>query len=196
LHHCIGDPRVQKTKIIWIEPALPWWVQNSSAEQKGELALEVTVEKDAAEENGDAWGVAMDVCIPVMHLIDITRSMPYSIQGVKHVFGISFAFNRITEVHVSSPLLSIQRNYSLYLNVYHVSLFASYFQHLTKAIGMVTKSVLKEHLTTVASSMTCTGNLHGFNSSGYKATFQSLNVQAPFTEATLSVSTIHFLLVL
>ncbi|TVU36980.1 hypothetical protein EJB05_18942, partial [Eragrostis curvula] len=150
-----GDPRVQKSKIIWIEPSLPCWVQTSSAEQKGELALEITVEKEAAAENGDAWGVAVDACIPVMHLIDTTRSMPYSIQGVKQVFGISFAFDRAAK-------------------------------HLSKAIGMVTKSVLKEHLTTVASSMTCTGNLHGFNSSDYKATFQSLNVQAPFTEATLS----------
>jgi hypothetical protein len=127
LHHCIGDPRVQKTKIIWIEPALPWWVQNSSAEQKGELALEVTVEKDAAEENGDAWGVAMDVCIPVMHLIDITRSMPYSIQGVKHVFGISFAFNRITEVHVSSPLFLILKCLSCF--TFCVILSAPYQGH-------------------------------------------------------------------
>ncbi|GJM91799.1 hypothetical protein PR202_ga08211 [Eleusine coracana subsp. coracana] len=119
-----GDPRIQKAKIIWIEPSLPWWVQNSSAEQKGELALEVTVEKDA--DNGNAWGVAMDACIPVMHLIDTTRSIPYSIQRAQQVFGISFAFDRIT-------------------------------QHLSKAIEMVTKSVLKEHLITVASSMTSTG---------------------------------------
>lgn len=56
---------------------------------------------------------------------------------------------------------------------------------------MITKSVFEEHLTTVASSMTCTGNLHGFNIYGYKATFKSLKVQAPFMKATLSVSP-HF----
>ena len=66
----------------------------------------------------------------------------------------------------------------------------SFFQHLSKAVGMVTKSVLMEHLITVASSMTCTGSLHGFNRSGYEATFQSLKVQAPFTKATLSVSVV------
>ena len=71
----------------------------------------------------------------------------------------------------------------------------SFFQHLSKAVGMVTKSVLMEHLITVASSMTCTGSLHGFNRSGYEATFQSLKVQAPFTKATLSVSVVHFFLV-
>ena len=71
----------------------------------------------------------------------------------------------------------------------------SFFQHLSKAVGIVTKSVLTEHLITVASSMTCTGSLHGFNRSGSKATFRSLKVQVPFTEATLSVSVVHFFLV-
>ena len=78
------------------------------------------------------------------------------------------------------------------LQVSHVlSPPGSSFQHLSKAVGMVTKSVLTEHLTTVASSMTCTGSLHDFGRSGCKATLQSLKIQAPFMEATLSVSAIH-----
>ncbi|KQK11689.1 hypothetical protein BRADI_2g61683v3 [Brachypodium distachyon] len=131
------------------------WVQKPDAEQKGELALEIIVEKASIGENGDAWGTAMDACIPVMDLIDTSRSVPYSIQQVRQVHGISGAFGRVT-------------------------------QHLSKAVGMITKSVFEEHLTTVASSMTCTGNLHGFNIYGYKATFKSLKVQAPFMKATLS----------
>jgi DNA-directed RNA polymerase-5 subunit 1 len=80
----------------------------------------------------------------------------------------------------------------MFLMLYEsIRLYGSSFQHLSKAVGMVTKSVITDHLRTVASSMTCTGSLHGFNRSGYKATFQSLKIQAPFTEATLSVSTIH-----
>ncbi|KAF0893797.1 hypothetical protein E2562_029687 [Oryza meyeriana var. granulata] len=137
-----GDPRVEEANLVRIEPESTCWVQSSGAEQKSEVALEITVEKAAAAESGNAWGVAMDACIPVMDLINTTRSVPYDIQQVR--------------------------------------------QHLSKAVGMVTKSVLQEHLTTVASSMTCTGDLHGFNSSGYKATCQSLKVQAPFMEATLS----------
>uniref|UniRef100_A0A0E0CDC3 DNA-directed RNA polymerase n=1 Tax=Oryza meridionalis TaxID=40149 RepID=A0A0E0CDC3_9ORYZ len=139
-----GDPRVEEANLVRIEPESTYWVQRSGAEQKGEVALEITVEKAAAAESGNAWGVAMDACIPVMDLIDTTRSVPYDIQQVR--------------------------------------------QHLSKSVGMVTKSVLQEHLTTVASSMTCTGDLHGFNSSGYKATCQSLKVQTPFMEATLSRS--------
>ncbi|CAN6268260.1 unnamed protein product [Urochloa humidicola] len=150
-----GDPRVQDAKVIWVEPELTCWVQNSSTEQKGELALEITVEKAAAAKGGGTWGVAMDACVPVMDLIDTTRSVPCNIQEVQEVFGISCVFDRVR-------------------------------QHLSKAVGMVTKSVLTRHLTTVASSMTCTGSLHGFNRSGYKATFQSLKIQSPFTEATLS----------
>ena len=52
LPHLIGDPRVQEAKLIWVEPQLTHWVKNSSAEQKGELALEITVEKIAAAQNG------------------------------------------------------------------------------------------------------------------------------------------------
>ncbi|KAE8786577.1 DNA-directed RNA polymerase II subunit RPB1 [Hordeum vulgare] len=150
-----GDKRVQEVNIVWVEPQETCWVQNSGTEQKGELALVVTMDKNSTGESGDVWGTAMDACIPVMDLIDTTRSVPYSIQQVQQVFGISSAFGRVT-------------------------------QHLSKAVGMVTKSVLEEHLTTVVSSMTCTGNLHGFNSYGYKATFKSLKIQAPFMKATLA----------
>lgn len=152
-----GDPRVQEAKVIWVEPESTCWVQNSSTEQKGELALEITVEKAAAAESGSSWGIAMDACVPVIDLIDTTRSTPYNIQEVQRVFGISCSFDRIT-------------------------------QHLSRTIGKVTKSVLKKHLATIGSGMTCTGRVHGFNRSGYKATFQSLKVQAPFTEATLFVN--------
>ncbi|KAJ1287231.1 hypothetical protein BS78_03G415000 [Paspalum vaginatum] len=96
-----GDPRVQEAKVIWIEPESTCWVQNSSAEQKGELALEITVEKVAAAESGGSWGVAMDACIPVMDLIDTTRSTPYNIQKVQ-VFGISCAFDRIAQATFQS----------------------------------------------------------------------------------------------
>lgn len=59
---------------------------------------------------------------------------------------------------------------------------------------MVTKGVLKDHLVLLANSMTCAGNLVGFNAGGIKALSRSLNVQIPFTEATLFVSHINFLL--
>jgi DNA-directed RNA polymerase-5 subunit 1 len=98
LPHLIGDPRVQEAKLIWVQPELTRWVKNSSAEQKGELALEIAVEKIAAAESGGTWGVVMDACVPVMDLIDTTRSAPCNIQEVQKVFGIFCVFDRVVQV--------------------------------------------------------------------------------------------------
>ena len=61
-------------------------------------------------------------------------------------------------------------------------------QRLATSVKMVAKGVLREHLVLLASSMTCGGNLVGFNTSGYKALARQLNIQVPFTDATLFVS--------
>lgn len=107
MHLLPGDKRVQEVNIVWVEPQETCWVQNSGKEQKGELALVVTMDKNSTGESGDVWGTAMDACIPVMDLIDTTRSVPYSIQQVQQVFGISSAFGRVTQVQlVLSFLLS------------------------------------------------------------------------------------------
>lgn len=58
-------------------------------------------------------------------------------------------------------------------------------QRLSKCIKTVSKGMLKEHLLVVGNSMTCTGNLIGFSTGGFKALFRSLKIQVPFTEATL-----------
>lgn len=68
-------------------------------------------------------------------------------------------------------------------------------QRLSVSVSMVARGVLKEHLMLLANSMTCGGNLIGFNSGGYKALSRSLNIQVPFTEATLFVSNLfHFVI--
>lgn len=61
-------------------------------------------------------------------------------------------------------------------------------QRLASSVKMVAKGVLREHLILLASSMTCGGNLVGFNTGGYKALSRQLNIQVPFTDATLFVS--------
>ena len=66
-------------------------------------------------------------------------------------------------------------------------------QRLSTSVSKVAKGVLKEHLILLVNSMTCAGNLVGFNSGGYKALSRSLNVQVPFTEATLIVRNWNFL---
>ena len=44
---------------------------------------------------------------------------------------------------------------------------------------------LKDHLMSLANSMTCVGNLIDFKSNGYKALSRSLNIQVSFNETTL-----------
>ncbi|KAL4367606.1 hypothetical protein GQ457_05G033360 [Hibiscus cannabinus] len=149
-----GDPRICSADIIWVNSETTTWIRNPSKTQKGELALEVVLEKSAVKQNGDAWRTVIDCCLPVLGIIDTQRSIPYAIKQVEHLLGISCAFEQAV-------------------------------QRLSTSVSMVTRGVLKEHLMLLANSMTCCGNLIGFNSGGYKALTRSLNIQVPFTEATL-----------
>jgi hypothetical protein len=58
-------------------------------------------------------------------------------------------------------------------------------QRLSTTMKTVAKGIPKDHLVPVASSMTCSGNLNGFNNADYKATFRPLKVPVPLTESTL-----------
>ncbi|KAK8293876.1 hypothetical protein V6Z11_D06G218800 [Gossypium hirsutum] len=149
-----GDPRICSAKIIWVNPDATTWIRNPSKTQKGELALEVVLEKSAVKQNCDAWRTVIDCCLPVLNIIDTHRSIPYAIKQVEQLLGISCAFEQAV-------------------------------QRLSTSVSMVTRGVLKEHLMLLANSMTCCGNLIGFNSGGYKTLSRSLNIQVPFTEATL-----------
>ncbi|KAL9233818.1 hypothetical protein vseg_008765 [Gypsophila vaccaria] len=149
-----GDPRISMVKIVWINPGTTSWVQGPCSNKKGELGVEVTLEKMAVLQSGDAWRIVLDCCLPVFHLIDTRRSIPYAIKEIQDLFGISCSFDQVV-------------------------------QRLATSVTLVTKGVLKEHLILLASSMTCSGNLVGFNINGIKALYRALSVQAPFTEATL-----------
>ncbi|CAA7395010.1 unnamed protein product [Spirodela intermedia] len=102
-----GDPRVHSTKIIWVSPGTTPWVGTSSKRTAGEVALEVVIEKDMAKKNGDAWRVAVDCCLPLMHLIDTTRSIPYGIQQIQDYLGISSAFDQSIQVIQDILLLPV-----------------------------------------------------------------------------------------
>ncbi|KAK4836259.1 hypothetical protein QYF36_020546 [Acer negundo] len=149
-----GDPRIQSANIIWISPDTTTWIRNPSMNRKGELALDVVLEKSVVKQSGDAWRIVLDSCLPVLHLIDTKRSIPYAIKQVQELLGVSCAFEQAV-------------------------------QRLSASVTMVAKGLRKEHLILLANSMTCAGNLVGFNSGGYKALSRALNVQVPFTEATL-----------
>ncbi|KAL9239936.1 hypothetical protein vseg_014207 [Gypsophila vaccaria] len=148
-----GDPRISTVNIVWINAGTISWVQSPN-DSKGELAVEVTLEKTAVQQSGDAWRVVLDCCLPVFHMIDKKRSIPYAIKQIQDLLGISCGFDQAV-------------------------------QRLSTSVTLVTRGVLKEHLILLASSMTCSGNLVGFNMSGIKALCRALSAQVPFTEATL-----------
>ncbi|CAH2058668.1 unnamed protein product [Thlaspi arvense] len=149
-----GDPRILSANIIWNSPETTTWIRSRHASRRGEWVLDVTVEKSAVKQSGDAWRVVIDSCLSVLHLIDTKRSIPYSIKQVQELLGLSCAFEQAV-------------------------------QRLSASVRMVSKGVLKEHIILVANNMTCSGNMLGFNSGGYKALTRSLNIKAPFAEATL-----------
>ena len=54
-------------------------------------------------------------------------------------------------------------------------------------VKMCRDMLLEEHFMLLSNSVTCVGNLIGFNSGGYKALSRSLNIQVLFIEITLFI---------
>nr|GMD59609.1 DNA-directed RNA polymerase V subunit 1 [Ipomoea batatas] len=92
-----GDHRVSSASIIWSSPETMTWIKSSSKSHPGELAVEVTLEKEAVKQSGDAWRIVMDSCLPLIHLIDTKRSIPYAIKQVQEMLGISCAFEQAVQ---------------------------------------------------------------------------------------------------
>ncbi|KAK8941729.1 DNA-directed RNA polymerase E subunit 1 [Platanthera guangdongensis] len=88
-----GDSRVDSADIIWVEPTITSSVKDRRP-LKGELAVEVVINSISARQNGDAWRIVLDACLPVMHLIDTRRSVPYGIKQVEDLLGISCSFEQ------------------------------------------------------------------------------------------------------
>lgn len=89
-----GDPRICSANIIWNSPEMTTWIRNRHASRRGEWVLDVTVEKSAVKQSGDAWRVVIDSCLSVLHLIDTKRSIPYAIKQVQELLGLSCAFEQ------------------------------------------------------------------------------------------------------
>ena len=58
----------------------------------------MVLEKEAVKKNGDAWRTVMDSCLPIIHLIDTTRSIPYAIKQVENLLGIACTFEQAIQV--------------------------------------------------------------------------------------------------
>lgn len=124
-HESAGDPMVLAANIIWINSDATS-IRSPSKNQNGELALDIILEKKAVRKNGDAWRVVMDSCLPVLHLIDIKRSIPYAVKQVQELLGISCAFEQAVQVssYISCHPLSLSLVPSRLRDVHtHMELF-------------------------------------------------------------------------
>ncbi|XP_078148632.1 DNA-directed RNA polymerase V subunit 1-like [Carex rostrata] len=92
-----GDPRVGDAKIVWMGPEEISWVRNYNRVINGEVTVEVVIEKDTSLTSGDALGITIDACLPVIDLIDIRRSTPYGIPQAEELLGISCAFEQVVQ---------------------------------------------------------------------------------------------------
>ena len=92
------------------------------------MALDVVLEKSAVKQSGDAWRIVLDSCLPVLHLIDTKRSIPYGIKQIQELLGISCAFDQaiqvinFVEVH---NVYSLSKFHLSSVEIFHV--FVIYF---------------------------------------------------------------------
>lgn len=95
---CTGDPRICLANIIWVNPDTTTWIRNPCESRNGELALDIVLEKSVVKQSGDAWRIVLDSCLPVLHLIDTRRSIPYAIKQLQEMLGVSCAFDQAVQV--------------------------------------------------------------------------------------------------
>ena len=95
---CAGDTRICSANITWTGPDSTTWIRNPQDSENGELAVDVVLEKTAVKQSGDAWRIVLDSCLPVLHLIDTRRSIPYGIKQVEELLGISAVFDQAVQV--------------------------------------------------------------------------------------------------
>ncbi|GER28531.1 DNA-directed RNA polymerase [Striga asiatica] len=93
----VSDQRISSANVVWLSSDTASWTRSPTKREKGELALDVILEKDAVKKIGDAWRVLMDSCLPIMHLIDTRRSVPCAIKQVQELLGISCAFEQAVQ---------------------------------------------------------------------------------------------------
>ncbi|KAF7828324.1 DNA-directed RNA polymerase IV subunit 1 isoform X1 [Senna tora] len=78
-----GLPEIKKVDILWNDRSK---VSKSKSGSSGELYVRVTVSCNCA--SGRFWGDLVNHCLPIMNLIDWTRSHPENIRNLCSAYGI------------------------------------------------------------------------------------------------------------
>ncbi|KAJ8769723.1 hypothetical protein K2173_005929 [Erythroxylum novogranatense] len=145
-----GLTEIKKVDILWNDrPRIP----KPCHQPPGELYLRVSM--SAISGKTKLWNLLVNHCLPVMDMIDWTRSHPDNI----HEFCLAYG---------------IDAGWKFFLN------------NLNSAISDVGKTVLPEHVTLVASSLSVTGEFVGLNAKGLKRQREQASVLSPFSQACFS----------
>ncbi|KAI5070355.1 hypothetical protein GOP47_0014698 [Adiantum capillus-veneris] len=132
-----GDRRIKSVSIVPSDMASePWMAHLGNAycgPQKDEIAIEVVVHNKSKyiRKKSDAWHIVQELCGPVLHLINWSRSMPSSIQGIASLYGIEAAHNCIYQ-----RLKSVLSMFDKTVYSHHVSLITDLMTHSGNVIGL------------------------------------------------------------
>jgi len=78
-----------------------------------ELVLEIIVAPTKSKmKRSIPWTSVKEACLPLMDMVDWNRSMPYSIQEIRHSLGVETAYEMVTRARFIDHLM---RNRVAYL---------------------------------------------------------------------------------
>lgn len=106
----VGDERLESVRIVREGPTRTTWHKNLFPtwhnDLNEELVLEIVVSPTKSKSHRSmAWASVKEACLPFMDLVDWNRSMPYSIQEIRHTLGIEAAYEMVTKVRDFSLLI-------------------------------------------------------------------------------------------
>eukprot|EP00250_Pteridium_aquilinum_P008153 c17721_g1_i2 orf=287-4810(-) len=132
----MGDGRIESVSIVPSDLSSEPWMchvakDHNGSEQHDELAIEVLVKKSWIRKKSDAWHIVQELCGPVRDLIDWSRSIPNSIQGVASLYGIEAAHN-----YIYQRLKSVLTMFDKTVYTQHVLLMTDLMTHSGYVVGL------------------------------------------------------------
>lgn len=131
--HIMGDSKIDSAVITWKDAHSASWTPiqgQSGLEAKGDIAMDVKIKESQVKTRHDAWVVVNELCQPLAHLIDWSRSMPDGIQGVCQILGIEAA-----RMCILQRLKSTIKMFDKPIYMQHIDLVADVMTHTGNVVG-------------------------------------------------------------
>lgn len=99
----VGDERLESVRIVSEGPSWTTWHDKFAYNQdlNEELVLEIIVSPTKSKsKRSTAWSSVKEACILLMDMVDWDRSMPYSVQEIRHALGVEVAYQTVMRVRL------------------------------------------------------------------------------------------------